>query len=200
MSSLLKKLSQKLRSPWAILIVLLIVVVFLMQYSSSKSNILSAMTDPVTKTNPTPKKRNSMDGSSSDDVKVEPSLKTPNPAMPIGLNSVPASAGDPHTISRGVPQGCSRQPVTNPADLLPKDSNSEWSQLNTSGGGELANINLLRAGHHAGIDTVGSSLRNANLQVRSEPPNPHNNVSPWLNSTIEPDLMRIPLELGAGPL
>jgi hypothetical protein len=24
-------------------------------------------------------------------------------------------------------------------------------------------------------------------------------VSPWLNSTIEPDLMRVPLEVGCGP-
>ena len=200
MSSLLKKLSQQLRSPWALLIIVLVVVVFLMQYSSSKSNILSAMTDPSVKSNPKPKKQSKSDGSASDDVKVEPSLKTPNPANPIGLNSVPASAEGIHTISNGVPQGCSRQPVTNPADLLPKDDNSEWSQLNSSNPGELANINLLRAGHHACIVTVGSSLRNANLQVRSEPPNPHNNVSPWLNSTIEPDLMRIPLELGAGPL
>ena len=39
-------------------------------------------------------------------------------------------------------------------------------------------------------------MRNANLQVRSEPPNPQTNVSPWMNTTIEPDLMRAPFEIG----
>ena len=62
----------------------------------------------------------------------------------------------------------------------------------------MANINLLKAGYHIGIDTVGQTLRNANLQIRSEPPNPQINVGPWNLSTIEPDFMRVPLQLGAG--
>jgi hypothetical protein len=86
----------------------------------------------------------------------------------------------------------------NPDDLLPKDENSQWAQLNPRGNGELNNVNLLQAGYLNGINTVGSSLRNANLQLRSEPPNPQSQVSPWLNSTIEPDLMRLPLEIGCG--
>ena len=86
----------------------------------------------------------------------------------------------------------------NPADLLPQDTNSEWAQLNPSGKGDLANINLLKAGYHIGIDTVGQSLRNANLQLRSEPANPQADVGPWNTSTITPDFMRPPLELGQG--
>jgi hypothetical protein len=58
---------------------------------------------------------------------------------------------------------------------------------------------MLKAGHHIGIDTVGQSLRNANLQLRSEPANPQVNVGPWNQTTISPDLMRVPLELGVGP-
>ena len=45
-----------------------------------------------------------------------------------------------------------------------------------------------------GSDMVGASLRNANLQVRSDPPCPVKIVSPWMNSTIGPDLTRRPLE------
>ena len=45
------------------------------------------------------------------------------------------------------------------------------------------------------MNTVGQSLRNANLQIRSEPANPVSNVSPWLNTTISPDLERRPLEI-----
>ena len=86
-----------------------------------------------------------------------------------------------------------------PKELLPKDSNSEWAKLNPTGNGDLSDVNLLKAGHHIGINTVGQSLRNANQQLRSDPPVPQMSVGPWNNTTIEPDLMRVPLELGAKP-
>ena len=83
-----------------------------------------------------------------------------------------------------------------PSELLPKDITSQWAQLNPAGSADFKNVNLLKAGSLIGIDTIGSTLRNANLQERSEPPNPTTSVSPWLNTTIEPDLMRLPLEIG----
>jgi len=86
----------------------------------------------------------------------------------------------------------------NPSDLLPKDSNSQWAQLNPVGKGDLANINILKAGHHIGIDTIGQTLRNPNLQLRSEIPNPIVNTGPWNQSTIEQDFMRVPFEIGQG--
>jgi hypothetical protein len=121
------------------------------------------------------------------------------PAEPLGQNEVFASANGTQTSMPGIPSSCSKPNIQNPSELLPKDSNSQWAQLNPSGKGELANINLLKAGYHIGIDTVGQTLRNANLQIRSEPPNPQLNVGPWNTSTIEPDFMRVPLELGSGP-
>jgi hypothetical protein len=120
------------------------------------------------------------------------------PSDPNG-NEVFASANGVQTSSPGIPSSCSQPNIQNPAELLPKDSNSQWAQLNPSGKGELANVNLLKAGYHIGIDTIGQSLRNANLQIRSEPPNPQLNVGPWNQSTIEPDFQRVPLELGSGP-
>ena len=119
-------------------------------------------------------------------------------AMPMGLNSGPGSVTGIQTVTGGVPQSCLKQQVANPSQLLPKDHNSAFATGNPTGGGELQNINLLKAGQLSGIDTVGGTLRNANLQIRSEPPNPRTQVSPWSNSTIEPDLMRVPLELGCG--
>jgi hypothetical protein len=119
------------------------------------------------------------------------------PSDPNG-NEVFASANGVQTSMPGIPSSCSQPNIQNPAELLPKDSNSQWAQLNPSGKGELANVNLLKAGYHIGIDTVGQSLRNANLQIRSEPPNPQLNVGPWNASTIEPDFMRPPLEIGSG--
>jgi hypothetical protein len=109
-----------------------------------------------------------------------------------------ASANGAQTSMPGVPSSCSNGNIQNPAELLPKDSNSQWAQLNPSGKGELANINLLKAGYHIGIDTVGQSLRNANLQIRSEPPNPQLNTGPWNQSTITGDPFRPPLEIGSG--
>lgn len=121
----------------------------------------------------------------------------PSPATE-GNNEVYSSVnGSMQGVGQGVPSSCNAS-SQNPADLLPKDTNSQWAQLNPAGKGDLANINLLKAGYHIGIDTVGQTLRNANLQIRSEPPNPQINVGPFNNSTIEPDFMRVPLELGQG--
>jgi hypothetical protein len=113
-------------------------------------------------------------------------------------NETFASANGVQTSMPGLPSSCSNPNIQNPAELLPKSSNDEWSKLNPSGKGELANVNLLKAGYHIGIDTIGQSLRNANLQIRSEPPNPQLNVGPWNQSTIEFDFMRPPLEIGSG--
>ncbi len=81
-------------------------------------------------------------------------------------------------------------------DLLPQDKSSTWAQVNPEGQGSLANQNFLQAGYHIGINTVGQTLRNANLQLRSEPPCPQVQVSPWLQTTIEPDVSRRPMEIG----
>jgi hypothetical protein len=120
----------------------------------------------------------------------------PKPAEDLGQNEVFASVNGMSTPTQGVPTSCSSSNIQNPADLFPANDKNSWAQLNPQGKGELANINLLKAGYHYGIDTVGSSLRNANLQIRSEPPNPQVQVGPWNNTTITPDFMRIPLELG----
>lgn len=122
----------------------------------------------------------------------------PQPAQESGNEVFSSVSGSTQPSGIGLPTSCNKTDTQNPADLLPKDTNSQWAQLNPAGKGDLANINLLKAGYHIGIDTVGQTLRNANLQIRSEPPNPQVNVGPWNGSTIMPDLMRIPLELGQG--
>ena len=84
----------------------------------------------------------------------------------------------------------------NADDLLPSDNSSLWAQVNPAGEGSLKDRNFLQSGYHIGINTVGQTLRNANQQLRSEPPNPQVKVSPWLQSTIEPDVGRKPMEIG----
>ena len=83
-------------------------------------------------------------------------------------------------------------------DLLPKDAaDSKWARINPSGGGNIGDQNYLTAGYHVGVNTVGQSLRNANLQLRSEIPNPQYAAGPWMISTIEPDLRQNTLEIGS---
>ena len=94
------------------------------------------------------------------------------------------------------PKNCNNQQMMDPKELLPQDKNNEWSNIMPNN--DLKNVHMLNAGHHIGINSVGSSLRNANLQLRSEPVIPqNNNVGPWNNTTIEPDTMRRPLEIGS---
>lgn len=122
------------------------------------------------------------------------------PSAPLGGNGGFAQVSGMNSgVSSGMPSSCSPQSMPDPAALLPKDNNSAWAKLNPSGQGNLDSVSLLKAGYHIGIDTVGQSLRNANLQLRSEPANPQMNVGPWNNTTIEPDVMRVPLEIGQGP-
>ena len=120
------------------------------------------------------------------------------PSQPLGQNETYAPATGMSTSTQGLPPSCSKSAVADPSELLPKDTNSQWAQLNPSGSGDLENINLLRSGYHMGIDTIGNTLRNANLQLRSEPANPQVNIGPWNNTTSSPDTMRVPLEIGQG--
>lgn len=111
---------------------------------------------------------------------------------PVVENPEPVpDAGNPNGIAYA------QKPVANPSELLPKDTNSKWGELNTVNQSNIAMPDLLQAGYHIGLDTVGQTLRNANLQLRSDPVINKSNVGPWHNSTIEPDLARVPLELGA---
>lgn len=98
------------------------------------------------------------------------------------------------------PRDCYPRDKLSPAELMPSGDaiNSEFAQMNPLGQGDVMNRSFLDAGFHIGINTQGSSMRNPNLSVRSEPPNPRVVVSPWGQSTIEPSDVfgRKPFEIG----
>lgn len=120
-------------------------------------------------------------------------------ADPVATNGANGYAAVDGMSGQGpAPAGATNLPVANPSDLLPRDTNNQWGSLNPSGSGDLLGQNLLSATFLTGIDTIGNTMKNANLQLRSEPPNPQLNVGPWNQSTFAPDLMRTPLELGSG--
>lgn len=151
---------------------LLVVIVVLFNYNSNKSSIMDNMTDPPEKTT----------------LDMAPSNRAQD------LTS--SSFKDNYLTVSGTPvQPEANQNIVNPSDLLPKDINSDWSNVNPANS-DLKNINLLSAGQLIGINTVGSSLRNPNLQERSEPVIPKAAIGPWNNSTIDADNLRRPLEIG----
>jgi zona occludens toxin (predicted ATPase) len=120
------------------------------------------------------------------------STATPPPTTPAPPSNAvlptPVASENSYTLS----------PTANPIDLLPKDINSKWTSLNNLNGSNINMPDLLQAGIHIGLDTVGQSLRNANLQERSDPIIPIVDTGPWNKSTIEPDYGRVPLEIGEG--
>ena len=180
--SFLKDISKTVKSMPLLFLGLVVLVIAILFYNYQKGMFLSGM------------RNESKDDISNDNENT--TVQNVEPADPAGMNSGPGSATGLRTITSGTPENCLTRATTNPSDLLPSDNNN-WGSMSPDGEGELENVNLLKSGHHMGVDTVGSTLRNANLQLRSEPPNPQSQVSPWLNSTIQPDLMRIPLELGS---
>jgi hypothetical protein len=83
----------------------------------------------------------------------------------------------------------------NAKDFLPKEINDEWFDTDFSQAKYNVNddklINTER--YVIGINTVGQSLKNASYDIRGTIPNPKFSISPWNNSTYEPDFNLKPL-------
>lgn len=130
-----------------------------------------------------------------------PALLAPSPAPKASglegfadFNSTGDMMGPVPMGATAQPQGCYAREQINPSELLPQDSNGAWAAANPQGSGNIQGQNFLSAGALTGVNTVGQSMRNPNLGLRAEPPCPQVKVSPWGQSTIEPDLQRRPLE------
>ena len=118
-----------------------------------------------------------------------------NKPLKQGFADLSSQEGPANFGSTGSPAGCYPRDQLTPSELLPKDKNSVWAEQNPMGPGSLKGKNFLSAGALIGVNTVGQSLRNANWQLRSEPPNPQVAVSIFNQSTIAPDTNRRPLEI-----
>jgi len=83
----------------------------------------------------------------------------------------------------------------NAKDFLPKEINNDW--FDTDFSQAKYNINddkLINTERYIiGINTVGQSLKNASYDIRGTVPNPKFSISPWNNSTYEPDFNLKPL-------
>jgi len=129
------------------------------------------------------------DKRNSNPLVAQPSMEEEN------FSDLASMEGPANFGTTGAPAGCYPRDQLTPSDLLPKDQNSVWAEQNPMGPGSLKGKNFLSAGALIGVNTVGQSLRNANYQLRSEPPNPQIPVSIFNQSTIAPDTNRRPLEI-----
>lgn len=158
---------------WVLLVVAVVILVLFYSYSQSKSVFIDRMSD----------------GSANSDNSLPPSSEKPQVQAVQPTNMSDLSSNKNYAL----------KPVANPSELLPIDKNKEWAELNpvTSGGG-IQMPDLLQSGYHIGIDTIGQTLKNPSYDLRSDPIIEKKSVSPWNMSTIEPDLARVPLEVGYG--
>ena len=150
--------------------ILVVVVMFVLYYSSSKSLIVDHMED------------------GKEQRHNQPSVKETSAQHIVPPPQTIPGASDNNAYNL--------HSVATPSDLLPSDQNSQWAALNPSALNQGGMPDLLQAGYHIGLDTIGQTLKNANLQLRSDPLIPKQDVGPWNHSTIEPDLGRVPLEIG----
>lgn len=131
-------------------------------------------------------------------IQEEGEMSNPSVAKPVtkeGYADLSSYEGPSQFGNAEPPAGCYPRDQLTPSELLPKDPNSVWAQQNPMGTGSLKGKNFLSAGALIGVNTVGQSLRNANYQLRSEPPNPQVAVSVFNQTTIEPDVNRRTLEI-----
>lgn len=196
---------------FAIAILLLLILMLLLSYNSKckvdkVERFNNSTVEPLMDYNE--KFRNELNESFNSKQK-EKFSQIVDPYAPTGVNSLEKDENSPiqpyeaftneTDYNNQDPTSCFKRDRLTKDDLLPKDANLKWAQINPSSAGDITDKNFLTAGYHIGVNTVGQSLRNANLQLRSEIPNPQVAVSPWLISTIEPDIRPVSFEIGSAP-
>ena len=159
-------------------------------FAASSGAANEAFNNAVPPTNPVKPPSDASKQAAGADLKSQPKKKE-------GFADLSAYEGPAQFGSVDAPAGCYPRDQLTPSELLPKDMNSIWAEQNPMGPGSLKGKNFLSAGALIGVNTVGQSLRNANLQLRSEPPNPQVAVSVFNQSTIASDTSHRPLEIGA---
>ena len=182
--SLFERIGKTVMENGYLFLVILLGILFLGVYSTSKwAASVSGMDSGI--------------DMSEEEKMIEESKASFEASKPLGTNEDYAKIEGITTSTAGLSQSCASVSTVDPRDLLPNDNTSEWAQLNPSGEGDVGNVNLLKAGYHNGINTIsGGAMRNSNLQLRSDPPIAKETISPFLQSTIEPDKSRLQLEIG----
>ena len=92
----------------------------------------------------------------------------------------------------GSNQNCEPEDLFDVDKYLPQEVNDDWFDVMPEPI-SVKNRHLINITKPIGINTIGTSLKNANYDLRAAPANPKMTVSPWLQSSIEPDVNLKPL-------
>lgn len=86
----------------------------------------------------------------------------------------------------GSNQDCSPEELFDADKYLPQEVSDDWFEVQPEPV-SVKNRHLINVTKPVGINTIGSSQKNASYDIRGTPACPKFVVSPWLQSSIEPD-------------
>jgi len=92
----------------------------------------------------------------------------------------------------GSNQDCEPEDLFDVDKYLPQEVNDDWYEVLPEPV-SVKNRHLINISKPIGVNTIGTSKKNANYDLRAAPINPKTIVSPWSNSSIDPDLSIKPL-------
>jgi hypothetical protein len=87
----------------------------------------------------------------------------------------------------GSNQNCEPEDLFDVDKYLPQEVNDDWFEVQPEPI-SVKNRHLINITKPIGVNTIGTSLKNASHDIRGTPVNPKFVVSPFLNSSIEPDV------------
>ncbi len=90
------------------------------------------------------------------------------------------------SVSMGPKKPLSDQDKFTSENYLPQETNADWFEV-VPEPISVKNRHLINVSRPIGVNTIGTSLRNPSYDLRGSPPCPKYVVSPWMQSTIEPD-------------
>ncbi|QKF94020.1 hypothetical protein QKU48_gp0562 [Fadolivirus algeromassiliense] len=92
----------------------------------------------------------------------------------------------------GSNQNCEPEDLFDVDKYLPQEVNDDWFEVQPEPI-SVKNRHLINITKPIGVNTIGTSLKNASHDIRGSPACPKFVVSPFLNSSIEPDVNLKPL-------
>ena len=91
------------------------------------------------------------------------------------------------SASSPFPQKQSTEDLFKVDKLLPQEVNPDWFEVMPEPI-KVKNRHLVNVTRPVGVNTIGSSHKNANYDLRPSPSCPSFTIGPWLQSSIQPDL------------
>lgn len=113
----------------------------------------------------------------------------PMGSMGASLNTAFMGAIPPNTATDQVDFNRNNVTEFDSSQYLPKEVNDEWFDTDfTKAKYNLNDDKMINTNRYIiGVNTVGQTLKNPSYDIRGTIPNPKYTVSPWMNSTYEPD-------------